>query len=100
MPSAYGSDLLGQLQVDQSREFQIRPEVVGPLETLRSATTVAARVPRQEGRLGCLRTGAHADLLVVAGDLLRDLDLLAGQGQHMKVTMKGGVMHKRAPDAA
>ena len=31
VPVAYGSDLLGQLQVDQSREFVIRSEVVKPI---------------------------------------------------------------------
>ena len=100
VPVAYGSDLLGQLQADQSREFRIRAEVVAPLEIVRSATTVAARVLRQEGRLGCLRPGAHADLLVVRGDPLRDLDLLAGQGRHMPVIMKGGAMHKCTLPAA
>lgn len=94
VPVAYGSDLLGQLQVDQSREFQIRSEVVAPMEIVRSATTIAAQVLRQEGKLGCLKPGAHADLLVVDGDPLRNLDLLAGQGKHMTVIMKGGAMHK------
>ena len=94
VPVAYGSDLLGQLQVDQSREFRIRREVLDPMEIVRSATTVAARVLRQEGKLGCLAPGAHADLLVVDGDPLADLDLLGGQGRHMSVIMKGGEMHK------
>jgi imidazolonepropionase-like amidohydrolase len=33
VPVAYGSDLLGQLQVDQSREFLLRREVVEPIES-------------------------------------------------------------------
>ncbi len=94
VPVAYGSDLLGQLQVDQSREFQIRREVLEPMEIIRSATTVAAQVLRQEGKLGCLTPGAHADLLVIDGDPLAEMELLGGHGRHMPVIMKGGEMHK------
>src|SRR5712664_4759060 len=57
VPVAYGTDLLGQLQVEQSREFVLRSEVVAPLEIIRSATLIGARVLRQEGKLGCLRPG-------------------------------------------
>jgi imidazolonepropionase-like amidohydrolase len=94
VPVAYGTDLLGQLQSDQSREFRLRREVLEPLEIIRQATTVAAQVLRQEGRLGCLRPGAHADLLVVEGDPLADLEILAGQGRHLAMIMKGGRIHR------
>jgi imidazolonepropionase-like amidohydrolase len=94
VPVAYGSDLLGQLQVDQSREFLLRSEVISPIETIRSATTVAARVIRQEGKLGCLKPGAFADLIVVDGNPLKNLGLFQGQGQHLAAIMKGGKFHK------
>jgi imidazolonepropionase-like amidohydrolase len=45
VPVAYGSDLLGQLQVDQSREFVLRSEVVKPIDIIRSATTIGAQSP-------------------------------------------------------
>ena len=94
VPVAFGTDLLGQLQADQSREFLLRREVLSPLEIVRQATTVAAQVLRREGRLGSLRPGAHADLLVVDGDPLSDLELLGGQGRHLALIMKGGAIHK------
>jgi imidazolonepropionase-like amidohydrolase len=94
VPVAYGTDLLGQLQVDQSREFRIRSEVMRPIEIVRSATTIGAKVLRQEGQLGCLRPGAFADLLVVDGNPLKNVDLLADQGKHISVIMKGGRFHK------
>ncbi len=94
VPVAYGSDLLGQLQVDQSREFSLRSNVVKPVEVIRSATSIAARVLRHEGKLGCLKAGAFADLLVVAGNPLKDLSVLEGQGKHMPVIMKAGRFHK------
>ena len=94
VPVAYGSDLLGQLQVDQSREFALRREVVSPREIIRSATTIGAQVLRQEGKLGCVKAGAFADLLVVDGNPLKDLSLMEGQGKHLSVIMKGGKFHK------
>ncbi|MCX8997946.1 amidohydrolase family protein [Rhizobiaceae bacterium BDR2-2] len=96
VPVAYGSDLLGQLQVDQSREFRIRAEVLSPLEIIRSATLVGARIVQREGKLGCLRPGAHADLIVVNGNPLENIDLLASGGRDIGAIMKGGVFHKYA----
>lgn len=96
VPVAYGSDLLGQLQVDQSREFRIRSEVLPAIEIVRSATTIAAQVLRQEGKLGCLTPGAFADLIVIDGDPLSNIDLLAGQGEHIPLIMKDGAIHKNS----
>jgi imidazolonepropionase-like amidohydrolase len=94
VPVAYGTDLLGQLQVAQSNEFTLRAEVLQPAEIIRSATTIGAEVVRMEGKLGCLKAGAFADLLVVDGDPLKDLKLLQDEGRHLSVIMKGGRFHK------
>ena len=94
VPVAYGSDLLGQLQVDQSREFLLRSEVVKPIDIVRSATTVAAKVIRQEGKLGCVKPGAFADLIVVEGNPLKKLELFQDQGRHIPLIMQGGKLYK------
>jgi imidazolonepropionase-like amidohydrolase len=94
VPVAYGSDLLGPLQEEQSREFLIRGEVMKPIEVIRSATTVAARVLRREGTLGVIAPGALADLLVVDGNPLLDLGLFQKQGAYLTAIMKGGAFHK------
>jgi imidazolonepropionase-like amidohydrolase len=94
VPVAYGSDLLGQLQVDQSREFLLRREVLSPIEIIRSATTVGAQLLRMEGKLGTLRAGAYADMILVDGDPLKDLELFQGQGARLPMIMKGGKFHK------
>ncbi len=90
----FGSDLLGQLQVDQSREFLIRAEALSPAEIIRSATIVNARLLQREGELGIVAPGAYADLLVVDGNPLKDIGLLTEQGAHLPVIMKGGRFHK------
>ena len=86
--------LLGQLQVDQSREFLLRSEVLKPIEIVRQATLVGADVVRQTGKLGVVEAGAHADLIVVDGDPLKDLGLFQDQGKHLRAIMKAGVFHK------
>jgi imidazolonepropionase-like amidohydrolase len=94
VPVAYGSDLLGQLQVEQSREFVLRREVLSAPEIIRQATIVGAEVLRQEGRLGVIAPGACADLLVVDGNPLRNIELLTGQGEHLLAIVKAGRFYK------
>ena len=90
----YGSDLLGSLQQEQSREFVVRSEVLSPIEIIRQATLVGAEIVREENRLGVFEPGARADVLVVDGDPVRDLALLLDQGAHLSVIMQRGRFHK------
>ncbi len=92
---AYGSDLLGAMHVYQSEEFTIRGRVLPAHEVIASATHVAARLCRMEGKIGVVAPGAFADLIAVDGDPLKDLSLLTGQGRHMPLIMRGGAIVKR-----
>ena len=49
---------------------------------------------RQEGKLGTLKPGAFADLILVDGDPLEDLGLFQDQGGISAVIMKAGRFHK------
>ena len=95
VPVAYGSDLLGELHWDQSREFSLRRQAVSPIEILRSATTIPAQILRLDGQVGTLMPGAWADLLLVDGNPLKDLTLLEDQGRHLSAIMQAGRFHKR-----
>jgi imidazolonepropionase-like amidohydrolase len=86
----FGTDLLGETYVQQCREFTIRKEVFSPLEILRQATSVNAAILQQDGKLGCIQPGAHADLLVVDGDPLKDIELLAASGKKLRLIMRAG----------
>ncbi len=88
----YGSDLLGPSQRLQSDEFRIRREVLSAQEVIQCATTSAAEVLNQVGQLGRIQEGALADILLVDGDPYRDLSCLLGQGEHIGLIMKGGVI--------
>src|SRR3954471_10611307 len=96
LPMAYGSDLLGAMHRHQSEEFVIRGRALPAHEVIASATYVAARLLRQEGRLGVIAPGAHADLVVVEGDPLKDLSLLTGQGRHLPLIMQAGALIKQS----
>lgn len=94
----YGSDLLGGMQSEQSGEFTLRGRYLPADAVIRSATFDAARVLRMEGQIGTIAPGAHADIIAVEGNPLRDLSLLTQQGAHMPLIMKGGaVVKKSAP---
>jgi imidazolonepropionase-like amidohydrolase len=90
----FGTDLLGETYVQQCREFTLRKEVFSPLEILRQATSTNAAVLQQQGKLGCVEPGAHADLIVVEGDPLKDINLLAASGRHLRLIMRAGEVIK------
>ena len=95
LPMAYGSDLLGEMHRHQSGEFALRARALPAADVLRSATTLAAKLCRLEGRAGILEPGADADLLVVDGDPLADWSLLEGQGARIPGIMQAGRWVKR-----
>ncbi|GAB3691795.1 metal-dependent hydrolase family protein [Nocardiopsis oceani] len=93
----FGTDLLGGMQEHQSAEFAIRGQVQPTADVIRSATSEAARLLGLEGRAGTLREGARADLIVVDGDPLTDLSLLAEPERAVRTVLRGGaVRHQRA----
>lgn len=85
---AFGSDLLGDGQARQLEEFTMRRDVQTPLSLLQSATVTGARLLRQEGRLGVVQPGAHADLII--SDLDPTTEYLDGLKKRPFVVMVGG----------
>ncbi|MEQ1719258.1 MAG: amidohydrolase family protein [Hyphomicrobium sp.] len=65
------------------------------IDVLRSATTVGAEVVDMVGEIGTVKVGAFADLIAVDGNPLKDIAVLAGQGEMIPFVMKGGVIIKR-----
>ncbi|WP_374438813.1 amidohydrolase family protein [Inhella sp.] len=86
----FGTDLLGSTYTQQCREFTLRSQVFTPLELLRQATSTAAEMMLMEGQIGCIQVGAQADLIVVDGDPLRDIGLLAADGRKLACVVRGG----------
>jgi imidazolonepropionase-like amidohydrolase len=90
----FGTDLLGATYTQQCREFTLRSEVFSPLEILRQATSVSAEMMMMQGQIGCVAPGAYADLIVVDGDPLKDISLLAADGRHLRAIVRGGAVIK------
>lgn len=90
VPIVFGTDLLGHMHERQNTEFLLRAPVVSPLDLLRSATIVAARLLRRESEIGQLLPGAFADLLIVDGDPTTDVAVLANPAQSIRLLMQGG----------
>ncbi len=73
-----------------------------PYEALKMVTSANAellamsgpRHPYQEGPLGVVKEGAYADLILVDGDPLEDLHLVADAAKNFVVIMKDGKIYK------
>src|SRR5580700_6150064 len=85
----FGTDLLGHLHTHQTREFTIRREVQSAASILRSATSVNAEI-MMEPHLGKIHPGCCADILIVDGDPLEDIGVLARDGRSLSAIMKAG----------
>lgn len=90
----FGTDLLAETYVQQCREFSLRKEVFSSLEILRQATSVNAAILQHEDRLGCVKPGAYADLIVVDGDPLKDVELLSVSGRNLRLILRAGELVK------
>jgi imidazolonepropionase-like amidohydrolase len=86
-----GADLLGtRFHELQGMELPLRAAVNTPLEVLRSATSINAELLQARDKLGCIKPGAHADLLVLRFDPLRDLNPFAHPEENVLLVMKAG----------
>ena len=86
----FGTDLMGELEYAQSREFAIRAARSCWCASHRVRHHDQRRDPERAGELGVIAPGAIADMLLVDGNPLKDINVLKGQGEHLSVIMKGG----------
>jgi imidazolonepropionase-like amidohydrolase len=103
---SWGTDLFGPLekQALQPLEFKARAKFFSNLEILRQATSLNAELfelsgelhPYQEGPLGVIEEGAYADLIVVDGNPLDDIEIMTDPRRNFLLIMKDGVIYKNA----
>ncbi|KAJ5110112.1 hypothetical protein N7532_002757 [Penicillium argentinense] len=93
----YGSDLLAGLHSLQNEEFSIRSSVLSSKEILQSATINAAKLLGMQNRLGCIKEGAIADILILNNNPLQDITLLDRIDKTLFAILKDGrVVFKRS----
>ncbi len=90
VPMAFGTDLIGELDGYQNDEFEIRSRVLSNAEIIHSATVMGAEVVRRKGEIGVIAEGAFADALVLDGNPLEDIGLLASGGPDFRVILADG----------
>jgi imidazolonepropionase-like amidohydrolase len=61
---------------------------------LRQATSMAAEILMHEDKLGCIKPDAFADLIVVDGDPLKDIGLVAASGARLDLILRDGEIVK------
>jgi imidazolonepropionase-like amidohydrolase len=75
-------------------EFELKGQIMTPMEVLLSATRVNAELFRMADRIGTVEPNKYADLIVVQGNPLKNLRAFQIQ-DNLRVIMKGGRLCKR-----
>ena len=101
---AFGTDMLfdAALAEKQGKFLAKMQAWYSPYEVLKMATSTNAellklagpRHPYQQGPLGVLEPGAYADLILVDGNPLGDINLVADPDANFDLIMKDGVIFK------
>lgn len=104
LPIAFGVDIFGspELLAMQNLEFERRGRWWTGAEVLQQATYNTAqllalsgpRSPYQEGALGVIEPGAYADLILVDGNPVEDINLMIDPEANFSVIMKNGMVYK------
>jgi len=103
-----GSDLLGpwnQLKETDDKmnlEFNYFGKYLGAFKTLQMATSTAGEAnmmtgkmnPYPDGPLGVIKEGAYADILLINGNPLENIDLMTDPDKNFDLIMKDGKIYK------
>jgi imidazolonepropionase-like amidohydrolase len=95
VPIASGSDVVGPWQGRRGEEVVIKAGLIGAHDAIISATRTNAQLFRLDKRIGTVDTGKDADLILVRGEPLDQIELLADP-ECVPLVMRRGAIVKDA----
>ncbi|TMF98003.1 MAG: hypothetical protein E6I03_13315, partial [Chloroflexi bacterium] len=88
-----GSDLLGEPMREKARELVLQARVMGPMGAIIAATKTNAELFGLSDRIGTVEEGKQADLILVDGDPLSDIEVLT-DASRIRLVLKAGAVVK------
>ncbi len=95
VPIASGSDIFGQHGHLRALELELKAAIMGPTESLVSATRTNAALLGMQDNLGTIEEGKLADIIVVDGNPVEDIAVLQDAGR-ITMVMKSGRLVKQS----
>ena len=111
---AFGTDLLADWENavtydnDANIEFRYLAKFMPNVDALRMATGLAGELhalsgpntPYKDGPTGLIQEGAYADIILVDGNPLEDIEIMVEPGKNFALIMKDGLIYKNTLLAA
>lgn len=98
---AFGTDAWGTARARMHEEWRARTHFFSNYEILKQATSINGELlrltgplnPYPEGPIGIIETGAYADIILIKGNPLEEISIMA-EKQNVMLVMKDGKVYK------
>ena len=94
IPIGGGSDLTGDNTIYASGAVSYQAKAQGPMEAIVSFTKINSQILGVENEAGTIEPGKLADILVVKGNPIENIDLFKNHHENILMILQGGVFHK------
>ncbi len=88
-----GSDVVGDGQYHKNREISLKARVMGAEKAIISATRDNAKLMHLDKKIGTIEEGKDADIILVAGNPLKNAEAFASR-ENIKLIMQKGNIYK------